>query len=346
MSSMENEVAADVEARRPTMGDVARAAGVSRALVSIVFRNAPGASPQTRQRVLEVAQQIGYQPHTAAQVLRRARSNHLGVVFTPRNPFEVEIVEGMYPAAEALGYRLVLSAMTPTRRADTAFEELLGYRSEAIILVGVELEESSPAARVPLVRISRRPDNRSDVVRSDDEAGTVEAVEFLIGLGHRRIVHVDGGDMPGADYRRAGYLAAMRRQGLADFCRVIPGDYTEESGARAAGVLLSEPDLPTAVITGNDWCAFGLLTSLARAGVAVPETISVVGYDDSRIAQLPFVQLSSVRQDAGLMGEMAVRAADERLSGRRATPREIVLEPRFVPRATTGAPRDNAPATP
>ncbi len=328
--------------REPTMGDVAREAGVSRALVSIVFRGAPGASQETRERVLAKAKEIGYQPHTAAQVLRRVRSNHLGVVFTPRNPFEVEIVEGMYAAGEALGYRLVLSAMTPARHVETAIEELLGYRSEAIVLVGLELEDPESldgALRVPVVRISRHPDDRSDVVRSDDEKGTRDAVDFLIGLGHRRIVHVDGGDMPGADDRRAGYLDSMRRHGLADLARVLPGDYTEESGARAAATLLAEPELPTAVIAGNDWCAFGVLTTLSRAGVDVPGRVSVVGYDDSRLAQLPFVQLSSVRQDAGLMGEMAVRAADERLSGRRAGPREIVLEPRFVPRGTT------APAT-
>ncbi len=334
--------------RQPTMGDVARVAGVSRALVSIVFRNAPGASAQTRDRVLEVARDLGYQPHTAAQGLRRGRSNQLGVAFTPRHPFEVEILEGMYPAAEALGYRLVLSAMTPTRRVETAVEELIGYRSEALILVGLELEDPEAlgsALRVPVVRISRHPDSRSDVVRSDDEKGTRDAVDFLVGLGHRRIVHVDGGSMPGADDRRGGYLDSMRRHGLGDLARVIPGDYTEESGARAATTLLAEPSLPTAVITGNDWCAFGVLSTFARAGVAVPDQVSVVGYDDSRLAQLPFVQLSSVRQDAAMMGEMAVRAAAERLDGRRATPREIILEPRFVPRSTTAVSRERA-ATP
>ncbi|WP_347354134.1 LacI family DNA-binding transcriptional regulator [Intrasporangium sp.] len=328
------------------MADVAREAGVSRALVSIVFRGAPGASASTRERVLGVARELGYHPHTAAQVLRRARSRHLGVLFTPRNPFEVEIVEGMYPAAEARGYRLVLSAMTPTRRVGTALDELAGYRSEALILVGLELEDpvpTGPAQRVPVVRISRHADAHSDVVRSDDEKGMSDAVDFLVGLGHHRIVHVDGGSMPGADDRRDGYLKAMERHGLAGFTRVIPGDYTEQSGASAARTLLAEEQLPTAVITGNDWCAFGVLTTFAQARVEVPGEVSVVGYDDSRLARLPFVQLSSVRQDAGLLGEMAVRAAVERLEGRRAVPREIVLEPRFVPRGTTAVARPDPP---
>lgn len=329
--------------RAPTMADVARAAGVSRALVSIVLRGVQGASPETRERVLRIADDIGYRPHTAAQVLRRDRSNNMGVVFTPRNPFEVEIVEGIYSAAELHGYHIILSAMTPTRQLDRAVAELLGYRVEALLLVGLELEQewlNRLTDKLPVVRIGRHLDTSgADVVHSADEAGTREAVEFLIGLGHQRIVHVDGGDMPGADDRRAGYLSTMRLHGLQDQVRVIPGDYTEESGARAAATLLAEGVLPTAVITGNDWSAFGLLASLSHEGVKVPDEISVVGYDDSRLAQLPFVQLSSVRQDAGLMGEMAVRAADERLKGSRAMPREYILQPRFVPRATTGAAR-------
>ena len=331
------------QGRAPTMADVARAAGVSRPLVSIVVRGVPGASPETRERILRIAEEMGYRPHTAAQVLRRDRSHNVGVVFTPRQPFEVEIVEGIYPSAEMRGYQVILSAMTPARDADRAVEELLGYRSEAVILVGLELRQEwldRLTEKVPVVRIGRHMDGSgADVVHSADDVGVREAVEFLLGLGHRQIVHVDGGDMPGADDRRAGYLSTMRLHGLATEIRVIPGDYTEEGGARAAMTLLDQGNLPTAVVAGNDWSAFGLLTTLSRQGVKVPEDISVVGYDDSRLAQLPFVQLSSVRQDAGLMAEMAVRAADERLRGVRAMPREFILQPQFVPRGTTGAAR-------
>ena len=347
-SAPEDDLEAVPFARGPTMADVARASGVSRALVSIVFRGVPGASPETRERVMRIAKDIGYRPHTAAQVLRGNRSHNIGVVFTPSLPFEVEIVESVYAAAEEQGYRVILSAMTPNRDVDVAVSELLGYRSEALILVGLDLDEfwlAKLTSRVPVVRIGRHlGSSGADVVRSADDAGMREAVEYLIALGHRRIVHVDGGTMPGAVDRRDGYLSTMRRSGLEDESRVIPGDYTEESGARAAMTLMSDRELPTAVVMGNDWSAIGLLTTLARHGVDVPTDISVVGYDDSRLAQLSFIQLSSVRQDPNLMGEMAVRAADERLTRVRTTPKELLLQPRFIPRATTAAAHSRPPA--
>ncbi len=102
--------------------------------------------------------------------------------------------------------------------------------------------------------------------------------------------------------------AALRRHGLVDHIRVLPGDYTEESGARAARTLLDEGPLPTAVFAANDRCAAGLLHTLVRAGTTVPAQVSIVGYDDSRIARLSFVDLTSVRQDATAMADFAIRA--------------------------------------
>src|SRR5262245_59455311 len=120
--------------RRPTMADVARHVGVSRALVSIVFRGVEGASDATRQRVLAAAAELGYRPDSLAQGLRRNRSRSLGVLFSLRRPFEVELVERMYPVAQKLGYQLLLGPFTPGRGQDAVIDELLGYRCGGLIV--------------------------------------------------------------------------------------------------------------------------------------------------------------------------------------------------------------------
>ncbi|MDF3307197.1 LacI family DNA-binding transcriptional regulator [Rhodococcus sp. T2V] len=325
------------------MGDVAARVGVSRQLVSLVFRNMPGASDATRARVLEVAEELGYRPDTAAQVLRRARSGHVGVLFTLRHPHDASIVEAIYPAAERVGYDIALGASGPGRDERKAVESLLAYRIEALIVIGpyVTPDKLATLARqIPVVEISRPSDvSGVDSVRTDDHLGVHLAVEHLHALGHRAIVHVDGGDMPGAEDRRSGYRTAMQTLGLDSDIRVVPAGYTEEAGARAARQLMTDGTLPTAIVAGNDRCAIGLIGTFTRRGINVPGDISIVGYDDSQPAGLSYVDLTSVRQDATQLAEAAITAVSERLDQGRDTSTDIVLEPRLVVRGTTAAPR-------
>ncbi|MEE2048474.1 substrate-binding domain-containing protein, partial [Nocardiopsis tropica] len=165
-----------------------------------------------------------------------------------------------------------------------------------------------------------------------------QAVDHLVSLGHGDIAHVDGGDRPGARERLRGYREGMAAHGLSGRVDVLPGDYTEESGARAARTLLSRVRPPTAVVACNDLCALGLAGTLVRAGTSVPEDMSVVGYDDSRTARLPFLRLTSVRQDAAQMARLAVRSVAERLDDGRTGSRHLVLEPVLTVRSSTGPP--------
>jgi DNA-binding LacI/PurR family transcriptional regulator len=333
-------------AGRPTMRDVAAHVGVSQSLVSLVFRNAPGASAETRERVLRGAAELGYRVDTAAQVLRRSRSRHIGVLFTMRQPFDVDLVEAIYPAAERHGYRVVLGALGPGRDERKAVEELLAYRCEAMILLGPTTEAAQLAAvaeQLPVVDIARRfAGDGVDVVRVADEPGARLAVDHLVSLGHRAIVHVDGGKLPGSVYRSRGYRLAMRRHQLRQEICILPGDHTEESGAAAARQLMKEEQLPTAIFASNDRCAHGVLVTLIRAGVDVPGDVSVVGYDDSGIARLSFIELTTVRQDVARMAESAVQAIVERLDQGRDSPKEIIVDPTLVIRGTTAVPRSSA----
>lgn len=325
--------------RRPTLADVAADAGVSVALVSIVMRNAPGASAATRERVLEVARRLDYQPDTRARLLRSGHSRLLGVVFDVRHAFHNDLLTGLYDAAETAGYALTLSAVTPRRDERTAITGLMQDRCAGLVLLGPEIpatELGTLAGRLPVVSMMRGVRQRAvDVVRTDDARGLHLAVDHLVELGHARIAHVDGGrTMNASAERRRGYREAMRRHGLEAYGRVVAGGSGEDDGARAARELLADP--PTAVTMFNDLSATALLDVLRRGGLAVPGDISVVGYDDSSFSRLGHIDLTTVAQDIATMATLAVSRAVERIEGAHVAHRESVIPPRLVVRGTTG----------
>jgi DNA-binding LacI/PurR family transcriptional regulator len=326
--------------RRPTLADVAARAGVSTALASIVLRDAPGASAATRERVRAAAEQLGYRPDSRARLLRSARSRLLGVVFGVQHAFHGDLLSGLYDAAGEVGYELALSAVTPGRDETRAVGSLLQDRCEALVLLGPQSPTASLAAladRLPVVVVARPVRSAAvDVVRTADDEGVHLAVEHLVALGHRDLVHVDGGRAPGAAERRRGFREAMGRAGLSP--RILAGGLTEDDGAAAARALLDGP-LPTALTVFNDRCALGVLDVLRGAGRRIPAEVSVVGYDDSRIARLASVDLTSVAQDVGQLTTLAVQRAVERLDGAPVARRELVVPPRLVVRSTTAPPR-------
>ena len=216
-------------------------------------------------------------------------------------------------------------------------EALLRERCEAVVLLGSRFGDdalAALAARVPTLVVARRSAAVGvGVVRGDDEIGIGLAVEHLVELGHRRIAHIDGADAAGSADRRLGFHAAMARHGLGAHAEVLTGGLTERSGAAAMGTLLARAIPPTAVIAFNDRCATGVVDTLVHRGHRVPGDVSVVGYDDSRLAEAPHVQMTTVSQDATALAAAAVDEA-VRLAGGGA-PTETVLTPRLVVRATT-----------
>ncbi|HEX6351802.1 LacI family DNA-binding transcriptional regulator [Actinophytocola sp.] len=329
---------------KPTMEDVAAKAGVSRALVSLVFRDQPGASEATRDRVYQAAAELGYRPDTAAQMLARSRTRVIGVMVTMRNTFHADLVDAIYPAAEDLGYDILLSATSPGRDERQAVEALLGHRCEGLLLLGPNLDPEyvthvgRQAAVVPVGR--RYPDCGVSSVHAAESKGVRQVIDHLAELGHRDIVHVDGGDRPGSAERRKAYRTAMRRHGLADHIRVLAGKHTEAAGAEAAQQLLADrTHLPTAVFASNDRAAIGVLDAFQRAGLSTPGDISVAGYDDSLLAQLSHIDLTTVNQNPQRQGELAVRAAVAAIEDPDSGPQDHAVDPKLVIRGTTAQPR-------
>jgi DNA-binding LacI/PurR family transcriptional regulator len=330
------------------MGDVAAEVGVSRQLVSLIFRNAAGPSAETRDKVLKAAAELGYEPDTAAQMLRRNKSTHVGVLLDFGQAFAFDLIEQMYRAADNIGVVLVVGALVSTRKEQQTVDEMLGYRTGAFILVGANLSDTGlgrVTRQVPVIEIGRgSASGTTDVVRTSSNTGTELAVDHLVELGHRTISFVEGSNMPGARDRRTGYTTAMTRHGLKANIHSLPGDYTEEGGSQAARQLLDRHQLPTAVIASNDQSAVGALMTFSRAGLRIPEDISIVGYDDAWISRLSYVNMTTVRQNAAALAHTALEVAAERMAGAEGPRRELLLAPELVVRGSTGPPRADSGA--
>jgi DNA-binding LacI/PurR family transcriptional regulator len=327
-------------ALRPRLDDVAAQAGVSSATASLVLRGNPGPSAATRQRVLDAAARLGYRPDRAASVLASRRSRLLGVMLDISNAHHAQLVEGVDDAAERRGYDLVLSTVTRSRDETHAVDTLLDSRCEALVLFGPEAPAErlrALARQLPVVVIGRPvPSDGVDVVRAADDDGVAEATEYLIRLGHHRIAYVEGGPGIVAALRRGGYERAMRQHQLGGQIQILQGGHTESSGAAAARTVVGVAPRPTAVLAFNDRSAIGFIDTLVRAGIDVPEAVSVVGYDDSPIARLGHVDLTTVSQNTEELAEHAVQAIIERLDEGRTHGREVVVRPRLVIRGTAG----------
>ena len=329
--------------RRPTLADVAAAAGVSVPLVSIVMRDVPGASDVTRERVRKVAAELGYRPDQRARLLRQQRSRLLGVTFEVEQAFHGDLVEGIYAAAEPAGYDVVLSPIAPGRREARAIEDILGDRCEAAILLGPRSSTRSLtalAARLPVVVIARSVRSTAvDCVRTDDVAGMNAAIGHLSALGHRHIAYLDGGSSPGGPERLRALRMAATSHGLGADVLVLPAGPGEEDGAAATRDLLSGTVGVTAVVAFNDRCAIGVLDTLLRAGISVPQDMSVIGYDDSRLARISYINLTTVGQHPDHLTRLAVHRAIARLENEQSGPRDQVVPADLVVRTSTGPPR-------
>ncbi len=327
-----------------TMADVAAKVGVSRQLVSLVFRNANGVSPQTALKIRKAALELGYSPNLAAQSLRRDGSKYIGVAYNSSHSSSHDLIPALYRATGAHGFRLVLSMISTNHPEERAIEELIGHRCDGLILVSSELSSKrlkEISENSPVVSINRRVSGlRCGIVSSDGGAGIFEAVEYLTALGHKSIAYISTPEMMENQFRLAGYEAAMAKSNLNSQIIVIESGYIESAGAIAGGIFLSKKIMPSAVVCSNDQVALGLILTLAKAGIKIPNQISVIGFDDT-VARFPFLDLTTVHQDAVELAEAAVSNLIARINNEKSPATEILTSAKLVIRSSTSKPRSN-----
>ena len=332
---------------RPTIHDVARRAKVSKSLVSMVTRGDDGVSTEKREAILEAIEELNYRPNVMARSLVERRTRILGVMVSNlRNPFFGGVVSGIQARAAELGYRVLFN--TGDREPELeeeAIESFLELSVDGLVLASPRVSDEIIAQAghsVPVVVLNRNPvDESSDSVTNDNITGARLAVEHCVSFGHRDIAMITGGTSAAAQVRREGYLRAMREFDLGEHALTVEGAHTEEGGYRGAQALLKMKPLPTAIFASNDLCAIGAMNALEEAGLSIPADVSLVGYDNTSLAALRHIELTSIHQPGADMGRSAVDRLSERIGGERTTPRHDVVAPSLVVRSTTGPPRDN-----
>jgi len=319
---------------------VAERAGVSKSLVSLVMRGAPNVSEERRRAVLAAADELGYRPNLVARNLAERRTRTIGVLVSDlHNPFFAEIIDALQAEARTRDRRVLLG----TGRRDAAeeaevVESFLQQDVEGLVLLSPVLDRDSlgrGASAVPTVVVGttavRAP--RCDVIINDDALGAELALAHLIALGHERVAHIDGQTGPGAEERRAGYLTAMARHRLEP--QIASGEFTDEGGYRAGRALLEGSRTPTAIFACNDLAAIGAMTALEEAGLSVPGDVSLVGYDNTSLAAMRHIALTSVDQPRRQMGELALELLEQRRHRPELRGRVRTVRPHLVERSST-----------
>lgn len=333
-------------ATRPTIRDVAMRAGVSKSLVSLALQNAPRVAPQTRAAILAAAEELGYRRNAAAHALGAHRTRTIGVfVLDLHNPLTADVLDAVQAEARARDYRTIIVVGSEDASAERAeLEKLLEFRVEGIIAVGHRLPDGADAAFTadcPAVIIGS--DHRSlphlASVSNDDVMGAGLAVDHLVSLGHERIAYVDGGPSAVARDRRRGYRAAMRRHGLGEAIAVVKGSFTDDGGYRGASQALDLPERPTALFVVNDLAALGAMAAVEDRGLSVPNDISVVGYDGTRLAGIRPIGLTTVGQPLQEMGTRAAARLCAQLDGEVCGQAHTRLPPSLIERRTTARAR-------
>ncbi|MFE6487938.1 LacI family DNA-binding transcriptional regulator [Streptomyces sp. NPDC057757] len=334
-----------------TITDVARHAGVSTAAVSKVMRNAYGVSAAMQEKVRAAMTELDYRPHAAARGMR-GRTYTIGVLLDNiRNTFFADILDGIRDELHNSEYTVLIGAAGFGADAQgKTIRSMVDRQMDGLVLIAPgtpRAEILAMAESTPTVVIGHHdPSELHDSVVDADGVGAGLVVDHLVSLGHRNITLVSSPGTRSSKWARTpeivlsnGYTEAMGRHGLTAQTRICRTTYSDEGGFKAGMSLLTGDERPTAIMAGADVAALGVWRAAHELGLRVPEDISIVGYNNTAVADLATVQLTSVDQAGHNMGATAARLLIERVEGRRESAVQTSMTPRLVVRGSTAAPR-------
>jgi DNA-binding LacI/PurR family transcriptional regulator len=335
---------------RPTIADVARAAGVSRGAVSFALNDRPGVADDTRARILAVAAELGFTPSHRARALSSSRALTVGLVIARQpetlsaDPFFPAFIAGIEMTLSERGQALLLQVVPDQESERRNYETLAASgRIDGVFLTDLRVDDPRPdllaSLNLPGVLIAPAPIAAPwPVVAVDDRPGIVAAVEHLVTLGHRRIAHVAGPqEFVHSRSRQQAWAETLAAAGL-ESSTCVWSDFSPSGGAQATQELLDLPEPPTAIVYANDLMAIAGTSAAQARGLHVPDDLSVTGFDDTAISGYLRPPLTTVRTDAVAWGRAAAECLLELVDGGTGT--DVLLPPpELVLRNSTAPPR-------
>ncbi len=306
--------------QRSTLKDIAQQVGVTTTTVSRALNNKPDVSEETRQRILALAQELGYQPSAAARSLKLRTTETIALLFPDiSGPFYSEVIRGVEQEAGQSQYNVLIYG-THGKPSALRFLHSLNGRIDGLILMARSVDDDYvlrlARQRLPFVLLGFRvAEVAADTLLVDNQVGAYRAVRHLIEHGHRRIAFIAGPtDSPDSQARLAGYRQCLADNGLAWQDELVAsGNFRRPSGTTATERLLGLPQPPGAVLVANDEMALGAIEAARARGVRVPEDLAVIGFDDIDLASYVFPPLTTVRQPMCKLGSIAVQMLLRRL---------------------------------
>ncbi|GAE26481.1 transcriptional regulator [Halalkalibacter wakoensis JCM 9140] len=307
-----------------TIYDIAKKTGFSITTVSKVLNNYSDVSDKTRKIILEAVNELDYHPSSSARTLTTKKSWTIGVVFIEtygmEHPFFNAVIESFRKNAQKNGYDLLFASNQIGHDSKTYIDHFL-YRGVDGVVIFCSVEgdpeiEKLIHSHIPTVLIDLESRD-SSVVYSDNEDGSVQAIDYLSSLGHKKIAHISGHqELLVGVQRLNGFLNGMRKYKLdvPDEYVVDGGFFTFEGGEEAMNKLLRLKDLPTAVYVAGDLMALGAISAIKKKGLSVPEDISVMGFDDIKMVEYMTPALTTLRQDTALIGKTAASLLIEQIN--------------------------------
>jgi LacI family transcriptional regulator, repressor for deo operon, udp, cdd, tsx, nupC, and nupG len=334
---------------KPTINDVARAAGVSKGAVSFALNDRPGVARDTRERILSVARDLGWTPSSRARALSVSRALAVGLVIARApetlraDPFFPSFIAGLESVLSERGHALLLQVAPDHERERQSYRRLADEgRVDGVVITDLHVDDPRPyllaELGLPTVVVGPAVDDEFwPSLGVDDAPGVAAAVEHLVELGHQRIAHVSGPlDMVHGRSRADAWAKALAAASLPEG-RCVEADFSAEAGARATRELLDADDPPTAIVYANDLMAMAGMSLALSRGLDVPGDLSITGYDDTEISAHLQPSLTTVSTDVTEWGRAAATALLDVID-QRPMPKVGLAPPRLVVRESTGRP--------
>jgi LacI family transcriptional regulator len=326
--------------------EIAKRARVSTATVSRTINHIPTVNPQLAKRVWNVIEERGYYPNTQARALVSGRSRIFGLIISEiTNPFFPEIVQVFERIAVQHDYEIMLTSTgNDPHHMETAVRRMIERRVEGVAIMTFGMEdvvlEDLKLRNVPLVLVDIGPPRaRVSNIRIDYLHGIRQAVQHLAALRHRRIAFISGPlHLKSAEARKQAFLSSMQEIGLdGDPELIVEGTHTIEGGITAFAQLLEGPTRPTAVLCSNDMTAMGVMRKAYEEGIQIPLDLSVIGFDDIRLAQFVLPALTTVQMSQADLARLAFNALLAELQRQTPSPTgtEYILKTHLVLREST-----------